>query len=269
MLEELKIGVIGVGNMGSSLVRGWLDGGRVKPGLVTAVDPREEVLAPLGSVGVTVGVEPSMAVSGKDLVVLGIKPQSAEAVMRDIAPALQPGQVLVSIMAGVSTQAIEHAATEPQSVVRVMPQILVSLRAAASALAAGQYASDDDVRLVQELFEEVGTTVIVEEKQMDAVTGLSGSGPAYVYAIIEALAEGGVRMGLPREAALKLAAQTVCGAGRMVLESGEHPAELKDRVTSPGGTTIAGLHELEKGGLRKALIDAVQAATNRSIELGR
>ncbi len=269
MLEELKIGVIGVGNMGSSLVRGWLDGGRVKSGLVTAVDPREEVLAPLRSVGVTVGSDPSLAVSGKDLVVLGIKPQIADEVMRDIAPALQPGQVLVSIMAGVSTDGIERAAAKSQPVVRVMPQILVSLRAAASALAAGRYASDDDVRLVQELFDEVGTTVIVEEKQMDAVTGLSGSGPAYVYTIIEALADGGVRMGLPPEAALKLAAQTVCGAGRMVLESGEHPAELKDRVTSPGGTTIAGLHELEKGGLRKALIDAVQAATNRSIELGR
>ncbi len=269
MLEELTIGVIGVGNMGSSLVGGLLDGGRVQPGLVTAVDPREEVLAPLRSAGVGVGTDPSLAVRGKDLVVLGVKPQIAGEVMQGIAPELQLNQVIVSIMAGVSTEAIERAAAQSQPIVRVMPQILVSLRAAASALAAGRNASGDDVRLVQELFDEVGTTVVVEEKQMDAVTGLSGSGPAYVYTIIEALADGGVRMGLPREAALKLAAQTVCGAGRMVLESGEHPAELKDRVTSPGGTTIAGLHEPEKGGLRKALMDAVQAATDRSIELGR
>jgi pyrroline-5-carboxylate reductase len=150
-----------------------------------------------------------------------------------------------------------------------MPQILVLLRVAASALAAGRHATDDQVQLVEELFNEVGTTVVVDEHQMDAVTGLSGSGPAYVYTIIEALADGGVRMGLPREAALKLAAQTVSGAARMVLQSGEHPAQLKDRVTSPGGTTIAGLHALEKGGLRETLMNAVQAATNRSIELGK
>lgn len=269
VIEDLKIGVIGAGNMGSSLVHGILDGGRVEPGQITAVDPRVEALTSLRTAGVSVGDDLSLAVTDKDLVVLGIKPQVADEVMQAIAPALQANQVLVSIMAGVSTEAIERAVGgRSQPVVRVMPQILASLRAAASALAAGQFASDDDVRLVAELFDEVGTTVVVEEKQMDAVTGLSGSGPAYVYTIIEALADGGVRMGLQREAALKLAAQTVSGAARMVLESGEHPAALKDRVTSPGGTTIAGLHELEKGGLRKALIGAVQAATNRSIELG-
>jgi pyrroline-5-carboxylate reductase len=201
--------------------------------------------------------------------VLGIKPQSAEQVLHSIAPELQSDQVVVSIMAGVSTDVIVGALAKPQPVVRVMPQILVLLRVAASALAAGRHATDDQVQLVEELFNEVGTTVVVDEHQMDAVTGLSGSGPAYVYTIIEALADGGVRMGLPREAALKLAAQTVSGAARMVLQSGEHPAQLKDRVTSPGGTTIAGLHALEKGGLRETLMNAVQAATNRSIELGK
>lgn len=269
VLEDRKIGVIGAGNMGSSLVRGLLDGGRIGAEFITAVDPREEVLEPLRALGVTVGCEPSLAVSGQDLIVLGIKPQNADEVLSSIVPVIQPEQLVVSIMAGVSTDAIERVLDKAQPVVRVMPQILVSLRMAASALAAGRHATDDDVRLAQELFDEVGTTVVVEEKQMDAVTGLSGSGPAYVYTIIEALADGGVRMGLPVETALKLAAQTVAGAARMVLDSGEHPAELKDRVTSPGGTTIAGLHELEKGGLREALIDAVQAATNRSIELGK
>jgi pyrroline-5-carboxylate reductase len=269
VLEDRKIGVIGAGNMGSSLVRGLLDGGRVLPSLITAVDPREEVLEPLRILGVNVGAEPSLAVHGQDLVVLGIKPQSAEQVLHSIAPELQSDQVVVSIMAGVSTDVIVGALAKPQPVVRVMPQILVLLRVAASALAAGRHATDDQVQLVEELFNEVGTTVVVDEHQMDAVTGLSGSGPAYVYTIIEALADGGVRMGLPREAALKLAAQTVSGAARMVLQSGEHPAQLKDRVTSPGGTTIAGLHALEKGGLRETLMNAVQAATNRSIELGK
>ena len=268
MLEDRKIGIIGAGNMGSGLVHGLLDGGRLAAGNITVVDPRAEAVEPLSARGVIAGAELSQAVRGQDLVVLGIKPQNAAEVLRGIAGVIQPDQLVVSIMAGTSTESIERVLEQPVPVVRVMPQILVSLRAAASALAGGRHASDDHVRLVRELFDELGTTVVVAEEQMDAVTGLSGSGPAYVYTIIEALADGGVRVGLPREAALKLAAQTVAGAARMVLDSGVHPASLKDQVTSPGGTTIAGLHELEKGGLRQTLMNAVQAATARAKELG-
>ena len=154
-------------------------------------------------------------------------------------------------------------------VVRVMPQMLVRVGAAASGVCAGQHVTEAQIELVRALFDEVGSTVVVSETQMDAVTGLSGSGPAYVYTVIEALAAGGVLMGLSREDALQLAAQTVLGAARMVIESGQHPAILKDQITSPGGTTIAGLHKLEEKGLRDALISAVQAATQRSVELGK
>ena len=268
MFEDRKIGVIGAGNMGASLVRGLLAGGRIEAGHIAAVDTRAEAVEPLRALGVVTGTELAPAVHGQDLVVLAIKPQNADDVLAALAAAIRPQQLVVSIMAGVATHTIEQALGQPVPVVRVMPQILVSLRAAASALAAGRHATDDHLRQAQELFDELGTTVIVDEGQMDAVTGLSGSGPAYAYTIIEALADGGVRMGLSRQAALKLAAQTVAGAARMVLESGEHPAALKDQVTSPGGTTIAGLYELEKGGLRQTLMNAVRAATERSQELG-
>jgi pyrroline-5-carboxylate reductase len=172
-------------------------------------------------------------------------------------------------MAGVNTAAIESQLEAPVPVVRVMPQTLAQLGAAASGVCGGRHATPAQVDLVRAIFDQVGSTVLVGEYQMDAVTGLSGSGPAYIYTVIEALADGGVRMGLSREVALKLAAQTALGAARMVLESGQHPAILRDQVTSPGGTTIAGLHKLEEKGLRDALISAVQAATERSIQLGK
>jgi len=172
-------------------------------------------------------------------------------------------------MAGVSTATIESQWEAPIPVVRVMPQTLAQLGAAASGICGGRHATPAQVELVRALFDRVGSTALVAEYQMDAVTGLSGSGPAYIYTVLEALADGGVRVGLSREVALKLAAQTALGAARMVLESGQHPAVLRDQVTSPGGTTIAGLHKLEEKGLRDALISAVQAATERSAQLGQ
>ena len=172
-------------------------------------------------------------------------------------------------MAGTPTAQIEAQVETPVPVVRVMPQMLAAIGQAASALCGGRHAEPRHVDLVRSLFNLVGSTVVVTEEQMDAVTGLSGSGPAYVYTIIEALSDGGVRVGLPRDVAFTLAAQTVMGAARMTLESDLHPAALKEQITSPGGTTIAGLHKLEEKGLRDALISAVEAACQRSIELGR
>ena len=238
MIEKLKIGLVGCGNMGGGLVEGILDRGLAKPSQFTAVDVREAALKPLAQLGVHTSRETRDAVVDQDVVIIGVKPQTAPEVLDLVGRLLQPSQVLVSIMAGVNTARIE-------AVVRVMPQILARLGAAASAVCRGRHADAEQARMVCELFDQVGTTVLVEETQMDAVTGLSGSGPAYVYTIIEALSDGGVRGGLPRDVALKLAAQTVMGAARMVLESGQHPAVLRDQVTSPGGTTIAGLHALE------------------------
>jgi pyrroline-5-carboxylate reductase len=250
-------------------VRGLVAAGRVPPAQLTAADVRDAALEPLRRLGLRTETDPSRAVPGQSILVLGVKPQTAADLLQALAAVLRPDQIVVSIMAGVSTAAIEAQLSQPVAVVRVMPQILAGLGCAASGVCAGLHAGAAEVRLVQDLFDQVGSTVLVAEAQMDAVTGLSGSGPAYVYTVIEALADGGVRVGLSREVAMKLAAQTVLGAARMVLESGQHPALLRDQVTSPGGTTIAGLHKLEEKGLRDALISAVQAATARAAELGR
>ena len=255
--------------MGGGLVLGLLDAGRIPAAHIAATDVFEGVLQPLAELGVQAGSEISLAVRGRDVVILAVKPQLAATVLQEIAPLLEPDQVLVSIMAGVVTATIEAQVGGTVPVVRVMPQMLVRVGAAASGVCAGQHVTEAQIELVRALFDEVGSTVVVSETQMDAVTGLSGSGPAYVYTVIEALAAGGVLMGLSREDALQLAAQTVLGAARMVIESGQHPAILKDQITSPGGTTIAGLHKLEEKGLRDALISAVQAATQRSVELGK
>jgi pyrroline-5-carboxylate reductase len=255
--------------MGAALIAGLVRSGRIEAGRLTAADPRPSARESLDELGIRTVSEAAAAVSGQDLVVLAVKPQVAEALLREVGGLVETGQILVSIMAGISTARIEERVTGPVPVVRAMPQTLVRLGAGATALCAGRHAGTEHLSLVQALFEAVGATAVVPESLMDAVTGLSGSGPAYLYTVIEALSDGGVRAGLPREVALKLAAQTALGAARMILESGAHPAVLRDQVTSPGGTTIAGLHVLEEKGLRDALISAVQAAAARAAELGR
>lgn len=267
MIKKSKLGFVGAGNMGKALIEGLL--GQLSPEQITAVDLRPEALESLASLGVHTSVNATDAVNGQDLVILGLKPQIAAVVLKDLAVHLDKNQTVVSMMAGVSTARIEELLPRDTPVVRVMPQTLVRLRAAACALCAGRSVAVEQMALVRSLFDLVGTTVEVSENQMDAVTGLSGSGPAWAYVVIEALTDGGVRAGLPRDVALQLAAQTLIGAGRLVLESGEHPAVLKDQVTSPGGTTAAGLHKLEEKGLRDALISAVQAAAERSAALGQ
>ena len=267
MVKKSKLGFVGAGNMGKALIEGLL--GALSPEQITAADLRAEALQPLSALGVNTSTEACDAVNGQDLVVLGLKPQVAAQVLEELAPYFDSNQTIISMMAGVPTARVEELLPPGMAVVRVMPQTLVRLRDAACALCAGHFAGTEQMSLVRSVFDIVGSTVEVSESQMDAVTGLSGSGPAWAYMVIEAMADGGVRMGLPRDVALQLAAQTLVGAGRLVLESGEHPAVLKDQVTSPGGTTAAGLHVLEDKGLRDALISAVQAAAERSSELGQ
>lgn len=221
--------------------------------------------------GVSVGTNNKEAAAWAEVVLLAVKPQSMETVLEEMAPELS-GKLVISIAAGVPIARLGRrwSASPAQGprIIRVMPNAPALVREGMSALACGPGVTEADTSLARSLFEAVGRVVLVEERLMDAVTGLSGSGPAYAFLVIEALADGGVKAGLPRSTAAQLAAQTVLGAARMVLETGEHPAALKDRVASPGGTTIAGLEELEAGGLRASLMAAVEAATDRSKELG-
>ena len=203
-----------------------------------------------------------------DIVVLSVKPQTMEHLLDEIAPAVDHRKLVISIAAGISIAAIARKLGAGVRIVRTMPNTPALVGAGATALARGAHATDADLEQARALFQAVGTTVVVEEQHLDAVTGLSGSGPAFLFLVIEALADGGVKVGLARPVAMALAAQTVLGSAKLVLETGEHPGRLKDQVTSPGGTAIAGVHALEQGGLRAALIDAVEAATRRSHELG-
>jgi pyrroline-5-carboxylate reductase len=203
-----------------------------------------------------------------DILTLAVEPQVLDEVLKDLAPAVGERTLIVSVAAGYPIARIARYLPGATRIVRSMPNTPSLIRQGVTAVAYDARLSDADAAAVRMLFESIGRVVKVDERALDAVTGLSGGGPAYVYVMIEALADGGVKAGLPRETAQLLAAQTVCGAAQMVLALGEHPGLLKDRVASPGGTTIAGLHELERGGLRAALISAVEAATRRSHELG-
>jgi pyrroline-5-carboxylate reductase len=203
------------------------------------------------------------------VVVLAVKPQQAAAVLDELRGHVAPDALLISVLAGVTTDALADALGAAQPVVRAMPNTPALVDEGATAIAAGRHASEAHLALAREVFGAVGTVEVLPEPLMDAVTGLSGSGPAYVYMVIEALTDGGVRMGLPRPQALRLAAQTVYGAARLVLETGKHPAILRDEVTTPGGTAIAAVADLESHGLRTMLINAVATATERSRELSR
>jgi pyrroline-5-carboxylate reductase len=217
--------------------------------------------------GVDVSTDNARAVSEADLILIGVKPFQVPDLIAEIKPALTPDKTLISFAASVTTKAIEAAAGMDIAVVRAMPNTPAALAAGVTALCRGRFVSDQKMELAQRIFETVGRTVTVDEKHMDAVTGLSGSGPAYIYIIIEALAEAGVKVGLPRDTATQLAAQTAYGAAKMVLETGYHPALLKDAVTTPAGCTIDGILELEEGGLRVTLIKAVMRATERARQL--
>lgn len=268
MINIGTIGIIGGGNMAEALIRGLLRGALPAERLLVAEphDERRRYVAERYGVGVTLAN--GEVVSRCDLVVLAVKPQIAPQVLGELAAQWTPGKLLVSILAGVATAQLEEGLPDGAHVVRAMPNLPAVVSEGATAVCCGRHAVAADLALARHLFESVGTVQTVTEGQMDAVTGLSGSGPAYVFTLIEALADGGVLEGLPRETALALAIQTVLGAAKLAREGGEHPAQLRDKVCSPGGTTIAGVRALEQHGLRAALIEAVAAATRRSRELG-
>jgi pyrroline-5-carboxylate reductase len=269
MLQDCKIGFIGGGNMAEALIRGLLAGGVPATGL-TAAEPYEERRTFLaGRYGIAVTTDNRSVVAGSDIIILAIKPQVASSVLIETGAGISPGKLVISIMAGIGTDAIEAVCPPGTRVIRVMPNTPALVLDAASAIASGKSATGEDIALCRSIFELVGKCWQVDEKLMDAVTGLSGSGPAYVLTFIEALSDAGVKNGLPREVALGLAAQTVFGSARLLLETGEHPALLREKVTSPGGTTIAGLHVLEQESFRGTVINAVDAATARSKELGK
>lgn len=262
------IAVLGAGQMAEALIGGLLAAEVCRPSQIFAADVSSDRLGLFKQrFGVRTGMDNREAAAWGEVILLAVKPQVISSVLDDVRAAWK-GQLVVSIAAGVPIARIAAQAPSGARIVRVMPNAPALVRAGMSAIAVGSGVSDEESRFVRRLFDSVGRAVLVDESLMDAVTGLSGSGPAYVCVAIEALADGGVKMGLPRPIAERLAVQTVLGAARMVIETGMHPARLKDNVASPGGTTIAGLHELERGGMRAALIAAVEAATKRSRELG-
>jgi pyrroline-5-carboxylate reductase len=270
-MHQKRVGFIGAGNMAAALIRGLLHGGAF-------LSPQSVIVSATGRTrldriaaehkGILTTVSNAEVCSFAEVVVLAVKPQIVDKVLAQIAPHWRENAVLVSVAAGVSTGAIEHKLPKGARVVRAMPNTAATVLAGATAISRGTHATEQDIEVADRFFGLVGRTVVLDESLLDAVTGLSGSGPAYLMLIIEALADGGVKVGLHRDTALMLAAQTVYGSAKLLLETGEHPGRLKDMVTSPGGTAIAGLHTLEAGGLRTTLINAVEAATNRAMELG-
>lgn len=266
----MKIGFIGAGRMATALARGLIDSGFASANELLAADVHEAARTGFERETKVRAVASNAEVAANaDVLVLAVKPQSMAAVLAELKPAVTERHLLISIAAGVPLQTLAGTFGTGARLVRVMPNTPCLVGRGASAFAIGGQASREDAETVQRMLSTVGIAFQVPESSLDAVTGLSGSGPAYVYQVIEALSDGGVRAGLPRDIAMQLAAQTVLGAAEMVLQTGKHPGELKDAVASPGGTTIAGLHELERGGLRGALMNAVLAATVRSQELGR
>jgi pyrroline-5-carboxylate reductase len=266
--HTLRWGFIGAGKMATALAKGMIRAGMATQQNISASDPLDTARAAMATAtGVSVTDSNARVAHKSDVLVLAVKPQSMAHVLMHLRPVVTPAHLVISIAAGVSLKTLATGLGEERRLVRVMPNTPALIGEGAAAYCVGPHANPQDEAIVQACLSSVGRAFAVPESLIDAVTGLSGSGPAFVAVVIEALADGGVRVGLPRDIATALAAQTVLGSARLLLETGQHPATLKDQVASPGGTTIAGLHALERGGLRAALIDAVEAATRRSTEL--
>jgi pyrroline-5-carboxylate reductase len=267
-LSQLRVAVLGAGKMGGILLQAFLKQQMLAPDQLLATVAHEDRAAALSAQwGVEVSTDNLATARQADVILIGVKPFQVPALIAEIRPALAPEKLLISFAASVKTEAIEAAAGINVPVIRAMPNTPSTLGAGIAALCRGKFVTEAHMALASRMFEAVGRTVIVDEKHMDAVTGLSASGPAFIYIILESLAEAGVKVGLPRDIATLLAAQTTFGAAKMVLETGYHPALLKDAVTTPAGCTIDGILELEEGGLRVTLIKAVMRATQRAKEL--
>ncbi len=269
-IKGKRVAFLGAGNMGEALIKGLTQTGLVPAKTISASDARADRLADIAKQYGIQHVKDNVAlVRSADVVILAVKPQIMASVLREIMPALTNRPLLISIAAGVSTATIQSILGTYPRLIRVMPNTPALVLQGVTAIARTPGLEQDDLETAQEIFAAVGRAVVLDEEQMDAVTGLSGSGPAYVALVIEALADGGVKMGLDRATAMTLATQTVLGAAKLLAETGMHPAALKDMVSSPGGTTIAGIAALEEGGVRTTFIRAVERATLRSRELGR
>jgi len=268
MLKGKKLAIIGGGKMGSIIAQGIISRKIIASRYITVTDVDAARLEHLRSeLKLQVSGDNKKAIKNADVIILAVKPQSMPHTLKEIAPVINKTKVIISIAAGITAGFIEDHLMKGVRVVRVMPNTPALVGAGAAAVSKGKFATAADVKLTCTIFNAVGITVVVEEKLMDAVTGLSGSGPAYCFLMIEALADAGVQMGLPRDLALQLSAQTMYGSAHLCLQSDKHPAQLRDMVTSPGGTTVAGLKVLEEGKLRAILMSAVEAATKRSKEL--
>ncbi len=269
VLSRQTVAIIGAGNIGRALIGGLLKGDYLGPEQIRATRRNPMALESLQAAfpGIQTGTDNVAAVEDASVVVLAIKPQNASIVIEEIREHVREDAMIVSVLAGVTTEGLEQSFGHPLPVVRTMPNTPMLVDEGASAIAGGRYTTEEHLSIARHLFEAVGKVEMVPEYLMDAVTGLSGSGPAYVYMFIEALTDAGVKQGLPRPTSLRLAAQTVFGAAKLVLETGKHPAILRDEVTTPGGTAIAAVAELEAHGLRTMLINAVATATQRSKEL--
>lgn len=268
-MSTYRVGFLGAGNMARALVKALLEAQRATPDQILASDINEERLEAIAErFGIHTTLDNAQVVRFSDILFLSVKPQVVDKVLPTIALHLRPETLVVSIVAGVPLRALEARLPQGSKVIRTMPNTPAMVLAGATALSAGEHVTAEEVRIAKDFFKTLGRTVVLDETLLDAVTGLSGSGPAYVMLMIETLADGGVKVGLHRETALMLAAQTVFGSAKLLLETGEHPGRLKDMVTSPGGTVIAGLHTLESGGLRRTLMDAVENSTRRAAELG-
>ena len=269
-MPKLTIGFLGAGKMATALAKGLINAKIAKTGDIIAADPvdgaRKHFIDETGAKIANSNLE---VVKAADVLVIATKPDQVAAVLNEIRPAYTAKHLLISIAAGVPIAKLEAGLDNSARVIRVMPNTPALIGLSATAFALGKSATAEDGKLAERLFSSVGIAFQLKESLLDAVTGLSGSGPAYVYMIIEALSDGGVAAGLPRDVATRLAAQTVLGSAKMVLETNLHPGVLKDMVTSPGGTTVEGLHEIEKGGLRGTLISAVRAASEKSKKLGQ
>ena len=269
MLKE-KIGFIGGGKMGEALINGILQAGLSPSDKIMVSDVDKKRLQILEKeAGIKTTQDNKKITSDSDIIILAVKPNMMGSVLDELNSEITSKHLIISIAAGIPLSFIESSLNKGCRAIRVMPNTPCLVGETAAGYALGKKATRNDGKLVGQLLDAVGKSFLLEEKYLDAVTGLSGSGPAFIYVVIEALADGGIKMGLPRDVAITLAAQTAFGAAKMVLESGTHIGQLRDSVTSPGGTTIEGLHALEKGGIKNALIDAVETATKKSKSLGK